>query len=68
MYHQIGEERLDDFYDFYYEEFRKLDEYKNQRRAETQFKQVEERNMLEDKLGKAVELVKIKPKKKLKEY
>jgi hypothetical protein len=29
---------------------------------------VEERNMLEDKLGKAVELVKIKPKKKLKEY
>jgi len=35
MYNQIGEERLDDFYDFYYEEFRKLDDYKNQRRAET---------------------------------
>ncbi|EAR89830.3 hypothetical protein TTHERM_00633370 (macronuclear) [Tetrahymena thermophila SB210] len=68
LYQQIGEERLDDFYDSYYDEFGKLEEYKAQRRAELQLKQVEERNMLEDKLGKAVELVKIKPKKKLKEY
>lgn len=68
MYNQIGEERLDDFYDFYYDEFLKLEEYKGTRRAETQFKHVEERNQLEEKLGKAVEMVKIKPKKKLKEY
>ncbi|KAM3141064.1 hypothetical protein pb186bvf_006865 [Paramecium bursaria] len=67
LYREIGQERLDDFYDQYYEEFQKLEQYKTNRRNQLKATQEAQYSSLLDKLSKDTELLKVKPKKKLKD-
>ncbi|CAK59937.1 unnamed protein product (macronuclear) [Paramecium tetraurelia] len=61
------QEKLDDFYDKYYQEFQQLTKYKVDRRAQLKISQEKELGLLEDRLSKDTELMKVKPKKKLKD-
>ncbi|CAD8067432.1 unnamed protein product [Paramecium sonneborni] len=67
VYKEIGQEKLDDFYDQYYQEFQQLTKYKIDRRAQLKQSQENELGQLEDRLSKDTELMKVKPKKKLKD-
>ncbi|CAK91961.1 unnamed protein product (macronuclear) [Paramecium tetraurelia] len=67
VYKEIGQEKLDDFYDKYYQEFQQLTKYKVDRRAQLKISQEKELGILEDRLSKDTELMKVKPKKKLKD-
>ncbi|CAD8148976.1 unnamed protein product [Paramecium octaurelia] len=67
VYKEIGQEKLDDFYDQYYQEFQQLIKYKIDRRAQLKQTQENELGLLEDRLSKDTELMKVKPKKKLKD-
>ncbi|CAD8073276.1 unnamed protein product [Paramecium primaurelia] len=66
-YKEIGFEKLDDFYEKYYNYFQ---QFENQKKIRIQMqiqKQSEEMGQLEDKLSKNTEFLKVKPKRKLKD-
>ncbi|CAD8075068.1 unnamed protein product [Paramecium sonneborni] len=66
-YKEIGLEKLDDFYEKYYNNFQNFEQQK-QLRLQTQIiQQQEEMNQLEEKLSKNTEFLKVKPKRKLKD-
>lgn len=68
LYHEIGQQYLDEFYEKYNGEFEKFNFYREERLRTMKLQHLEETKRLEDRLSKPTELVKFKPKKKLKEY
>jgi len=68
MYHQLGENKLDEFYKKYENEFQRFDSYRRERIADLDFKHDKEMSDLCERLDRAVVAVKFKPKRELKEY
>lgn len=68
QYHQIGENKLDDFYKQYEEEFQAFEASRKDKIAELEMKHMRQTQELQDKLERAVVGIKFKPKKELKEY
>eukprot|EP00357_Protocruzia_adherens_P006894 CAMPEP_0115000420 /NCGR_PEP_ID=MMETSP0216-20121206/16749_1 /TAXON_ID=223996 /ORGANISM="Protocruzia adherens, Strain Boccale" /LENGTH=516 /DNA_ID=CAMNT_0002365519 /DNA_START=252 /DNA_END=1802 /DNA_ORIENTATION=- len=67
QYHDIGQEKLKDFYEDWEREFEKFERERENRLAEIDNEQEEQRYLLDEKLMRAVESMKIKPKARLKE-
>jgi len=67
-YHQIGEAEFEDFYEYYENEFKKLNTYSLERESSLRAQHEEILNNLIDRLDRACVAVKFKPKTQLKEY
>lgn len=68
IYHQIGEARFDDFYAHYEEQFKELNTYSLDRETQMRAQHEDQMNNLLDRLDRAVEAAKFKPKSQLKDY
>jgi len=68
VYKQIGEARFEDFYAHYQEQFKEFNTYSLDREATMRAQHEDQLNNLLDRLDRAVEAVKFKPKVQLKEY
>jgi hypothetical protein len=68
VYHQLGEGHFDKFYEYYEKEFKDLNTYSLERETQLRAQHEDQLSNLLDRLDRATQALKFKPKPELKEY
>ena len=68
LYHEIGQDKLEDFFSLYERKFISFNESKSKKEEDFFYNRTRGKNQLETKLSRVTEGLKFKPRKKLGEY